>query len=298
MSLFVVFEELKKVEEFNNIFEVLPSLNLAENVENGLDYLILHGESVIEAIRQFALFFIVKLETFLSWLPWWGWIIIIFGLSCRLLNWKKGIILSAMTFFIGWLGYWEMMTITVAIVITAICFSLFIGIPLGILMAKNDVIEKFVHPILDAMQTTPSFVYLLPAVMLFGLGKVPAVLATTIYALPPVVRMTNLGIRNVDDTSIMVADSFGCTAFQKLVKIQLPQAMTMITAGINQTTMMALGMIITSAMIGAKGLGIVILSAIGRLEVGVCAEVGICIVFVAITLDRLTQGLARLFNGE
>lgn len=286
------------MQDFTNIFDVLPSLELAEKVEKGLDYLILHGESLIEGIRQFVLFFITKLETFLSWLPWWGWIVIIFGVSCKLLNWKKGIVLSCMTFFVGWLGYWEMMTITVAIVITSIFFSLFMGIPLGIIMAKNDTIERIIHPVLDAMQTTPSFVYLLPAVMLFGLGKVPAVFATTIYALPPVVRMTNLGIRNVDDTSIMVADSFGCTPFQKLVKIQLPQAMTMITAGINQTTMMALGMIITSAMIGAKGLGIVILSAIGRLEVGVCAEVGICIVFVAITLDRLTQGLARLFNGD
>lgn len=286
------------MDTFNNIFEVLPPLNLAEHVENGLDYLVLHGENVIEAMRQFALFFVANLETFLSWLPWWGWVLFIFLISCKLLNWKKGIVLSFMTFFIGWLGYWEMMNITVAIVITSIFFSLFIGIPLGIIMAKSDTVEKVIHPVLDAMQTTPSFVYLLPAVMLFGLGKVPAVFATTIYALPPVVRMTNLGIRNVDDTSIMVADSFGCTPFQKLMKIQLPQAMTMITAGINQTTMMALGMIITSAMIGAKGLGIVILSAIGRLEVGVCAEVGICIVFVAITLDRLTQGLARLFNGE
>lgn len=286
------------MQTFNNIFEILPPLNLAEHVENGLDYLVLHGESVIEVIRKFTLFFISNLESFLSWLPWWGWVIFIFAISCKLLNWKQGIIFSVMTFFIGWLGYWDMMNITVAIVLTSIFFSLFMGIPLGILMAKSNTIEKIIHPVLDAMQTTPSFVYLLPAVMLFGLGKVPAVLATTVYALPPVVRMTNLGIRNVDDTSIMVADSFGCTPFQKLMKIQLPQAITMITAGINQTTMMALGMIITSAMIGAKGLGLVILSAIGRLEVGVCAEVGICIVFVAITLDRLTQGLARLFNGE
>lgn len=286
------------MESLNNIFALLPSLNLAERVEVGLDYLVLHGEKVISAIRAFTLFFIANLEKFLSWLPWWGWVLFIFLVSCKLLNWKKGIILSIMTFFIGWLGYWEMMNITVAIVLTSIFFSLLMGIPLGILIAKYDTAEKIVHPVLDAMQTTPSFVYLLPAVMLFGLGKVPAVLATTIYALPPVVRMTNLGIRNVTETAVMVADSFGCTPFQKLMKVQLPHAMTMITAGINQTTMMALGMIITSAMIGAKGLGLEILSAIGRLEVGVCAEVGICIVFVAITLDRLTQGLARLFDGE
>ncbi|MBS1348037.1 MAG: ABC transporter permease subunit [Firmicutes bacterium] len=286
------------MEGFNNIFDLLPSLNVAEHVENGLDYIVLHGEKVISAIREFTLFFIGNIEKFLSWLPWWGWILIIFLASCKLLTWKKGIALSIMTFFIGWLGYWEMMNITVAIVITSIFFSLIIGIPLGVFIAHNNTAEKIVHPILDAMQTTPSFVYLLPAVMLFGLGKVPGVIATTIYALPPIVRMTNLGIRNVADTAIMVADSFGCTPLQKLIKVQLPQAMTMITAGINQTTMMSLGMIITSAMIGAKGLGLEILSAIGRLDVGVCAEVGLCIIFVAITLDRLTQGLARLFSVE
>ena len=282
----------------NDIFKALPPLNVAKRVERGLDYLILHGEAGISAIREVTLFFILNLEAFLSWLPWWGWIAGVFLASCKLLSWRQGLVLSAMTFLIGWLGYWEMMNVTVAIVLTSILFSLTLGIPLGILIARYDTAEKVLHPILDAMQTTPSFVYLLPAIMLFGLGKVPAVLATTIYALPPVVRMTDLGIRSVDETSIMVADAFGCTPLQKLIKVQLPQAMTMITAGINQTTMMALGMIITSAMIGARGLGLVILSAIGRLEVGVCAEVGICIVFVAIILDRLTQGLAALFKEE
>lgn len=286
------------MEQFNNIFEYLPPLNLAEYVEEALDYVVWHGEGVISVVRGFTLFFISNLESFLSWLPWWGWAGAVFLAGCRLLNWRKGIVLSAMMFVVGWLGYWEMMNITTAIVLTSIFFSLLIGIPLGVLIGKHDLAEKMIHPVLDAMQTTPSFVYLLPAVMLFGLGKVPAVLATTIYALPPVVRMTNLGIRSVSKVEIMVADAFGCTPFQKLLKVQLPHAMTMVTAGINQTTMMALGMIITSAMIGAKGLGLEILSAIGRLEVGVCAEVGICIVFVAITLDRLTQGLANLFGGE
>ena len=280
----------------NEVFELLPGLNIADRVSTGLDYLILHGDRVISCISSVILFFVGNLNRFLSWLPWWGWLLAIFLLSCRVLTWKKGIVISAMMFFVGWLGYWDMMTITVAIVLTSIFFSLTLGIPLGVLIGRHDRAEKMIHPILDAMQTTPSFVYLLPAVMLFGLGQVPAVVATTVYALPPVVRMTNLGIRNVSETSIMVADSFGCTPFQKLIKVQLPQAMVMITAGINQTTMMALGMIITSAMIGAKGLGLIILTAIGRLEVGVCAEVGLCIIFVAITLDRLTQGIANLFR--
>ena len=286
------------MEYINNIFTYLPSLNLAEYIENGLDWIIINGDKVISSIQAITLFFISNLEKFLSWLPWYGWIIVVLLLCTKLLSWKKGIIFGIMIFVIGWLGYWELMNITVAIVLTSIFFSLILGIPLGIMIARYNAVEKIVHPILDAMQTTPSFVYLLPAVMLFGLGKVPAVLATTIYALPPVVRMTNLGIRNVTETAIMVADSFGCTPIQKLIKVQLPQAMTMITAGINQTTMMALGMIITSAMIGAVGLGLEILSAIGRMDVGVCAEVGICIVFVAIILDRITQGIAKIFSEE
>lgn len=286
------------METFNDIFTALPPLGVAKRVENGLNWLILNADGPISAIREVTLFVILNLEKFLTQLPWWGWIIIIFSAAWRLISLRSAFVLSAMTFFIGWLGYWQMMNVTVAIVITSIIFSLVIGIPLGVFIAQHDTAERIIHPILDAMQTTPSFVYLLPAVMLFGLGKVPAVLATTIYALPPVVRMTNLGIRSVDETSMAVADAFGCTKFQRLMKVQIPQAMTMITAGINQTTMMALGMIITSAMIGARGLGLEILTAIGRLEVGVCAEVGICIVFVAIILDRLTQGLAGLFRKD
>jgi glycine betaine/proline transport system permease protein len=286
------------MDYINNLFDNMMPLNLADSVEKGLDYLVLNGEPVLNIIRSFILFFILKIESFLRWLPWWGWLLVIFLLSCKLLNWKTGIILSAMVFTIGWLGYWPMMILTVAIVITSICFSLLIGIPVGIFIARHNLAEKIVHPILDGMQTTPSFVYLLPAVMLFGLGKVPAVFATTIYALPPVIRLTNLGIRNVSKTTILVADSFGCTDWQKLVKVQLPQAMTMIAAGINQTTMMSLGMIITSAMIGAKGLGLEILSAIGHMDVGSAFEAGVCIIFIAITLDRLTQGLAKKFNRD
>ena len=281
-----------------SFFELLPPLELAEHVEDGLDYIIQNWDGFISGIRAINLFVCANLEHFLNWLPWWAWLVLIFLASVKLLTWRMGLVLCAMMFFVGWVGYWDMMNTTMAIVVTSMLFSLVIGIPLGFLMAFSNPVKRVVHPILDAMQTTPSFVYLLPAIMLFGLGKAPAVVATTIYALPPVVRMTNLGIRSVDKTITDVADSFGCTAIQKLTKVQVPYAMTMITAGINQTTMMALGMTITSAMIGANGLGLEILTAIGRLEVGVCAEAGLCIVFVAITLDRLTQGLAKLFNED
>ncbi|HAQ39385.1 ABC transporter permease [Anaeropeptidivorans aminofermentans] len=286
------------MDYINNLFKNIPGLDFAVYVEQALDHMVLNWGGLLDALSASVLFFVVRIEKFLNWLPWWAWILIVFISAAYLISKKSGAILSFMLFTIGWLGYWDLMVMTVSIVSTAIVFSLSLGIPCGILMARSRFAEKIVHPILDAMQTTPSFVYLLPAVMLFGLGKVPAVFASTIYAVPPVIRMTNLGIRSVSETSIMVADSFGCSAWQKLLKVQLPEAATMILAGINQTTMMSLGMIITSSMVGANGLGLAIFSSIGRLDVGTAFEAGLCIVFVAIILDRLTQGLAKKFSRD
>ena len=279
-----------------DISQWMPPLELGRQVEDLINYAVVNGEAPLGAARSLVLFFVLNIEGFLQWLPWWGWLAGVFWAGSRLVDPKTGLTLSLMVFTVGWLGYWPMMVLTMAIVITSVSLALCLGIPAGIFIARHNWAEKILHPILDAMQTTPSFVYLLPAVMLFGLGKVPAVFATTIYALPPVIRLTNLGLRNVSATAVMVADSFGCTGWQKLLKVQLPQALPMITAGINQTTMMSLGMVITSAMIGAKGLGLEILTAIGRMQVGPAFEAGLCIVFMAITLDRLTQGLVRRFN--
>ena len=187
------------------------------------------------------------------------------------------------------------MLLTLAIVLTSILIALLFGIPLGILMAKFNYVEKILKPILDAMQTTPTFVYLLPAIMLFGIGKAPSVIATVVYAIPPIIRLTSLGIRQVSKLSLDVADAFGCSWWQKLCKVEFPQALPVISTGINQTTMMALSMVVTSSMIGAKGLGLEVLSAIGYLDIGKAAEAGICIVFLAIVLDRITQNIAKKF---
>jgi glycine betaine/proline transport system permease protein len=163
----------------------------------------------------------------------------------------------------------------------------------GILAAKNDFFEAAVRPVLDLMQTMPSFVYLIPVVMLFGLGKVPAVIAVVIYALPPIIRFTNLGIRQVDSTVLEAARAFGATGTQLLVKVQLPLALPTIMAGLNQTIMMALAMVVVAAMIGAGGLGAEVLTGIGRLESGTGLLGGIGIVFMAMILDRITQGLVK-----
>jgi glycine betaine/proline transport system permease protein len=151
-------------------------------------------------------------------------------------------------------------------------------------------------PILDAMQTMPSFVYLIPAIMLFGLGTVPAVFATTIYSLPPVIRLTTLAIKSVSNDMLEAAHSFGVTPWQLLIKVELPQAMPTIMAGVNQTTMMAMAMVVVASMIGAKGLGYSVLVAINRTDISMGFEAGISIVFLAIIIDRLTQGVSERFN--
>jgi glycine betaine/proline transport system permease protein len=213
-----------------------------------------------------------------------------------MINWKAGIIFSVMLFLIGAMGYWEAMLLTLAIVMTAVIISLTIGIPLGILSANKDGFNRFLTPVLDAMQTMPSFVYLIPAIMFFGLGSVPAVFATTIYSLPPVIRLTTLAIKSVSEEMVEAAESYGANFWQTLIKVELPQAMPTIMAGVNQTTMMAMAMVVISSMIGAGGLGYDVLVAINRIDIAKGFESGISIVFLAIIVDRLTQAISKRFN--
>ena len=182
---------------------------------------------------------------------------------------------------------------TLAIVITATLLCVVTGIPFGIIAAKSDRFERTTRPFLDAMQTLPSFVYLIPALMLFGLGMTPAVMATCIYAVPPIIRLTNLGIRQVDASVVEAGKAFGATAWQLLTKVQVPLAMPNILAGLNQTVMMALAMVVLASMIGASGLGVEVLNGIARVEPGRGFIGGIAIVFTAIILDRISQGFAR-----
>ncbi len=207
-------------------------------------------------------------------------------------SWLSGLGMAAMMFFIGALGLWELGMMTLSLVAASVIISLAIGVPLGIGMASSDRMESVIKPLLDGMQTMPSFVYLIPALMLFGLGKVPALFATIIYAVPPVIRLTNVGIREVSDSVIEAAHAFGSSYWQTLFKVQLPLARPTILVGVNQTTMMALAMVVIASMIGAKGLGLEVLLAINRIEVGRGFEAGLCIVFMAIIIDRITFALA------
>jgi glycine betaine/proline transport system permease protein len=179
------------------------------------------------------------------------------------------------------------------VVIVSVAISIAVGIPTGIMMAWSGPVKRLLTPILDAMQTMPSFVYLIPALMLFGLGRVPATFATLIYAIPPVIRLTDVGIREVPGDAIEAAAAFGANRWNLLFDVQLPLARPSIMVGINQTTMMALAMVVIGSMIGNRGLGMVVLLAINRVNIGQGFQAGISIVFLAIVIDRITNGFAR-----
>ncbi|WP_127144327.1 ABC transporter permease [Pelagibacterium montanilacus] len=218
-----------------------------------------------------------------------------------LASWKwagRGIAIFTIAgfFFIDMIELWPETMTTLAMIITAVLFCAVIGVPLGILGARSNRLWAVLRPILDIMQTIPSFVYLVPIVMLFGVGTTPGIIATIIFALPPIVRLTNLGIRNVRGDLIEAAHAFGSTSRQMLWDVQLPLALRTIMAGLNQTLMLALSMVVITALIGAGGLGLVVNTGLGRLDVGGATAGGVGIVILAIVLDRITQGMGEA-NG-
>ncbi len=196
------------------------------------------------------------------------------------------------------LGYWANTMETLALVLVASLISIVLGVPLGIVCARSNTVQKIVTPVLDFMQTMPAFVYLLPAVAFFSLGVVPGVIASVIFAIPPTIRLTNLGIRQVPSDLVEAADAFGSTPMQKLIKLQLPIAVPTIMAGINQTIMLSLSMVVIASMIGAQGVGADVYRAVTQTKTGVGVEAGLAVVVLAIILDRLTQSLVKKNNKK
>ncbi|EKP0276295.1 glycine betaine/L-proline ABC transporter permease ProW [Aeromonas bestiarum] len=194
---------------------------------------------------------------------------------------------------IGLIGAWSDAMVTLSLVLTSLFFCILIGLPVGILLARSERLSTWTRPLLDAMQTTPAFVYLIPIVMLFGIGNVPGVVVTVIFALPPMIRLTMLGIRQVPADLVEAAHSFGASPSQLLFKVQLPLAMPTIMAGVNQTLMLALSMVVIASMIAVGGLGQMVLRGIGRLDMGLASIGGLGIVLLAIVLDRLTQAMGQ-----
>lgn len=262
-------------------------------IDGLVDWVVITWEPFFLVVRTIVLGILVPFRNFLEWLPWWLVIVATGLISWRMVNIWFGVIAALFIVFMSFMGLIEMAMVTLAITLTATLLCVVLGIPIGIAAAKSDRFEKILRPILDGMQTLPSFVYLIPALMLFGLGMTPAVMATMIYAIAPIIRLTNLGIRQVEPSVVEAGKAFGTTSWQLLRKVQIPLALPTILAGLNQTVMMALAMVVIASMIGAKGLGAEVLNGIARIEPGRGFIAGISIVFMAIILDRISQAFAR-----
>lgn len=252
------------------------------------------NQATLRAIRDAVVASIGTIKWLLGNVPWIVLVLFVGVLAWRLTKkWYVGVAYGFMLTFIGACGLWGEMLETLSIVIAGVMLCIVLGFPLGVLLAMSARANAVIRPILDTMQTMPSWVYLVPAVILFSVGTTPALLATTIYAIVPMVRLTSHGLLYVDAEMIEAAKAFGSTKMQTLVKIQIPQAIPTIMTGVNQTIMMAMSMVVTCALIGAKGLGMEILVATNRVDMGKSLLPGICIVIVAIILDRLTQAVVK-----
>ena len=268
---------------------------LENNFEPLLDAITIAIGATIEGLEQALLFLpswvMILLFTLLAW-----WVasrgVAAFSLIGFTLLENVEFTLFGLEVAFG-MGLWELTMQTLALIVTSTLLSLLIGIPIGIWAAKNDVVDTVTRPILDFMQTMPAFVYLIPAVVLFSLGEVPGVIATFIFATPPCVRLTNLGIRQVSEEAVEAAQSFGSTPRQLLFKVELPMALPTILAGINQTVLLALSMVVIAALIGAGGLGKPVVEGIQQLRIGIGFEGGLAIVILAIFLDRVTQAIGE-----
>ena len=256
-----------------------------------------HGEA-LESFFEPLLFFLVWFEKLLQNSPWPLVIIVIAVLAwLGARSWPVvgGTVASFLV--IGYLGMWHDTMATLAIISVATLICIVIGIPIGIAMARSDRVQGLITPLLDVMQTIPSFVYLIPVVMLLGIGKVPGLLAVCIYAVPPIVRLTNLGIRLVDREVLEAADAFGASYSQKLFGVQIPLALPNIFAGVNQTIMMSLAMVVIASMIGVPGLGIPVLRAVANQYLALGLLNGLAIVALAIIFDRISQGFGKNIQG-
>ncbi len=274
--------------------ERVPLMELKKGIDLSFRLFSRKYGDAIESFFDPLLYFLVWLERLLLTTPWPIIILVIAVLAWfGSRSWMLVIGSSIAFMLIGYFGMWNdcMATVAIITVCTIICIS--VGIPIGVVMSKSDRVEKAIIPVLDMMQTIPSFVYLVPILMLLGIGKVPGLIAVCIYALPPVIRLTNLGIREVDKETLEACDSYGATPFQKLTTVQIPLSLPTIFAGVNQTIMMALAMVVIASMIGVKGLGVPILRAISNQYLALGLMNGLAIVALAIIFDRITQEYGR-----
>ena len=266
--------------------------DVGREIDNVIDWMTTELDVIFDVIKEVVLTVLVNIEDFLLWLPWPASILAIATVAWRTAGvWVAAFSAGSLVLMASF-GLWDSTMETVALMLVTVTLSIAIAVPLGVWASQSDRLDKLLRPILDGMQTMPSFVYLVPAIAFFSLGNVPAVIATLIYAVPPAVRLTNLGIRQLPEETLEAAESFGATPAQLLLKVKIPLAAPTIMAGVNQTTLMALAMVVIASLVGAGGLGEDVNRGLGRIEPGNAFLAGLGIVFLAIIIDRITQAFA------
>jgi glycine betaine/proline transport system permease protein len=274
--------------------DLIDTKPLRRLIDNSLNWVVANWGGAFEAAASPLLWLLNAIQGALLATPWWIIFIVAIGIAwLATRDWKLPAIVLTALLFLGLFDLWEDAMATTALMIAATLTAIVAGMPLGIAMSRSPRFRGLLTPVLDLMQTMPSFVYLIPTVMIFGPGKVPALLATIVYAAPPLIRLTDLGIRQVDPAVIEASRAFGANPTQRLFGVQVPLALPTILAGINQTTMLALAMVVIASMIGAGGLGYQVLQGIGRLEISRGLFAGLGIVALAIVFDRVTQAYGR-----
>ena len=274
-------------------FPVDVGRDIGSFIDDIVDWLQDNLTALFRAIKDVLTWFLVGFEDGLLWLPWPVFMAIVAFVAWVMVSFRMAVFSTVALALIGVVGLWESAMETASLIIVTVALSIMIAVPSGVWASQSDRVDRVLRPILDAMQTMPSFVYLVPAIAFFSLGNVPAVIATLIYAVPPAVRLTNLGIRELPAETIEAAESFGTTPRQMLLRVKIPLAIPTIMAGVNQTTLMALSMVVIASLVGAGGLGADVNRALGRIEPGNALLAGTAIVFLAIIVDRITQALAR-----
>ncbi|HEN8800997.1 TPA: proline/glycine betaine ABC transporter permease [Pseudomonas putida] len=274
----------------NDGFPKALQFSFADSINRLVDWLVLHYGDHLRSVSDQLLQLLVGLENLLRLTPWWLLLLVVGTLAWHASrSLLRSMVLVALLAFIGMLGLWDKLLQTLALVLVSTGLCVLVGVPLGILLATRPLARRLLLPVLDVMQTLPAFVYLIPVLMLFGLGKVPAVFATLVYALPPLVRLTELGLSQIDQSLLQAAHGLGASRWQRLRRIALPLALPSIMAGLNQSVMMALSMVVVASMIGARGLGEDVLAGIQTLNVGQGVEAGLAIVALAMVIDRISQ---------
>ena len=269
------------------------SRGISRQINEGVESITVSWGPVLDLVSDVVMRFLLRVETVFLWTPWPVVIVGAAIIAWVTVGWKFSIFAVLTLLTTGVFGLWESAMETMALIVVSVFLSIVVGIPIGVVAARSRTFDAVLRPLLDGMQTMPSFVYLVPVVMFFGIGNVPAVFATVIYAAPPTIRFTNLGIREVSPQVVEAARSFGTTPRQLLLKVQLPMALPTIMAGINQTTMMALAMMVIASLVGAGGLGEDVQRALSRAQPGQALLGGLGIVFLAIIVDRITQAWAK-----